>query len=131
MVDMTHKLCKFILAEDKKNKKSGKGKKDKDGKGKKGKKGKDDSDDDKKKKKKKDKDKKDKKKKDKGDGDKDYIKEALAGGKKEDDGLGSDDDAASLASEAGVDDEGALRKLSFVSVESFWFCYLTSSSCCS
>lgn len=108
MVDMTHKLCKFILAEDKKNKKAGKGKKDKDKDGKKKKKGKDDSDDDKKKKKKKDK-KKDKKSKDKEDGDKDYIKEALEGGKKDDDGLGSDDDAASLASEAGVDDEGALQ----------------------
>lgn len=113
MVDMTHKLCKFILAEKKKADKAGKGKKkDKD---KKKKKGKDDSDSDdgKKKKKKKDKDgkkkKKDKKEKEDGGDDKDYIKEALAGGKKEDDGLGSDDDAASLASEAGVDDEGALQ----------------------
>lgn len=114
MVDMTHKLCKFILAEDKKNKKAGKGKKGKDGKKKKGK---DDSDDDKKKKKKKDKDKKKDKKGKKGaedGGDKDYIKEALQGGKKDDDGLGSDDDAASLASEAGVDDEGALRTFTCV-----------------
>ena len=59
MVDMTHKLCKFILAENKKAKKSGKGKKGKDDKKKK--KGKDDSDEDDKKKKKKGKD-KDKKK---------------------------------------------------------------------
>ena len=44
-----------------------------------------------------------------GDGSKDYIKDALAGGKKEDDAFGSDDNV-SLASEAGVDDEGALRK---------------------
>jgi translation initiation factor 5 len=112
MVDMTHKLCKFILAENKKAK-AGKAKKDKDVKKKKGK---DDSDEDKKKKKK-DKDKKGKtdkdKKKDKklksGEEKDDYIKDALMGGKKEDDGLGSDDDdAASLASEAGVDDAGAL-----------------------
>ena len=124
MVDMTHKLCKFILAEDKKNKKAGKGKKDKDGKKKK--KGKEDSDDDKKKKKKKDK-KKDKKSKDKGgdDGDKDYIKEALQGGKKEDDGLGSDDDAASLASEGGVDDEGALGKYYGMSVFSLFSLHCT------
>ena len=112
MVDMTHKLCKFILAEDKKNKKAGKGKNKKDEKKKK-KSGKD-SDDEKKKDKKKKKD-KDKKKKDKaekgGEDSKDYIKDALAGGKKEDDDFGSDDDV-SLASEAGVDDEGALRKSS-------------------
>jgi len=69
MVDMSHKLCNYILAEDKKAKKAGKGKKtDKDGKKKK--KDKDGgSDDDKSAKKKKDK-KKDKKskKKDKSDG---------------------------------------------------------------
>jgi len=113
MVDMTHKLCKFILAEDKKAKKAGKGKKGKDkDKDKKKKKSKDDSDEDdgKKKKKKKDKDgKKKKKDKEKDGSDNDYIKEALAGGKKEDDGLGSDDDGVSLGSEAGVDDEGALQ----------------------
>lgn len=111
MVDMTHKLCKFILAEDKKAKKAGKAKKEKDAKKKKGK---DDSDEDKKKKKKDKKGKTDKdKKKDKklksGEEKDDYIKDALMGGKKDDDGLGSDDDdAASLASEAGVDDAGAL-----------------------
>ena len=115
MVDMTHKLCKYILAEDKKAKKAGKGKKGKDKDGKKKKKGKDGSDDDEKKKKK-DKDKKKSKKKDKKDksaengDDKGYIKDALMGGKKDDDGLDASDDEASLASEAGVDDEGALRK---------------------
>ena len=75
MVDMTHKLCKFILAEDKKDKKGSKKKKDDK---KKVKKGKGDSDEDEKKKKKdkkKDKDKKDKKKdkKDKEGDDEDYI----------------------------------------------------------
>jgi len=114
MVDMTHKLCKFILAEDKKVKKAAKGKNKKDDKKKK-KKGDADSDDEKKKKKKKDKDKKLKKeKKGKDGGDEaDYIKEALVGGKKDEDGLdlGSDDEV-SLASEAGVDDEGAFRRFS-------------------
>ena len=77
----------------------------------------DDSDDKKKDKKdKKKKDKKDKKKKDKKEkdaseknGDDDYIKEALMGGKKDDDDLlGSDEDDDSVASEAGVDDQGAM-----------------------
>ena len=88
------------------DKKSDKKKNDKDG---------SDSVDDKKSKKKgKDKDKKkdkdkDKKKDKKEDenGDKDYLKDAIFG-KKEDDGFGSDDDL-SVASEAGVDDAGALK----------------------
>ena len=114
MVDQGHKLCNYILAQDKKNKKDKKGKDKKD---KKKGKGKDDSDDEKKKKK----DKKDKKKKDKKkdkkddidlddeDDDKAYLKEAMFG-KKEDSTEIPDDDAESVASEAGVDDEGAMRK---------------------
>jgi translation initiation factor 5 len=115
MVDMNHKLVNFILAENKKGKKS-KGKKDnKDGKKKK--KSKDDSDDDKKKSKKdKKKEKKSKSKKENRseNGDEDYIKDALAGGKKDEDdifgeenGVHHDDDSASH--EAGVDDEGAIQ----------------------
>lgn len=114
MVDMGHKLCNFILAQDKKAKKEAKkgGKKDK-------KKGKDDDSDDKKKKKKdkdKKKDKKDKKKdkkskdKDGDDDDKAYLKEAMFGKKNGDIGIVSDDDNTSVASEVGVDDEGAMSK---------------------
>lgn len=116
MVDMSHKLCNYILAQDKKAKQEAKKKGKKDKKDKKsGGKG---SDDEKKKKKdkKSDKDSKDKKKDKKKDkasgtenGDKDYIKEALLG-KKADNDLESDDDATSVASEAGVDDEGARSK---------------------
>ena len=116
MVDMSHKLCNYILAQDKKAKKEAKskGKKDKDKKDKKKGKGKDDSDEDKKKKKdkKKDKDKKKKDKKDKAaeeNGDKDYLKEAMFG-KKEEEEISSDGDSNSVASEAGVDDEGARSK---------------------
>ena len=137
MVDMTHKLCKFIIAEDKKDKKGGKKKKDKDKEGKDGKKKKkgdkdsDEDEKDKKKDKKKDKDGKKKKKDKAGGDDKDYIKDALMGGKKEEDDLGSDE--ASLASEAGVDDEGALRKL-FSTVHLHIFDLLCtrkiSDSCC-
>merc|ERR1712100_354335 len=93
MVDMGHKLTNYILAQDKKAKKEAKSKGKKDKKGKKGK-GKDDSDDDK------------KKKKDK-DEDKSYLKEAMFG-KKEDDEIGVVSDEESVASEAGVDDEGAM-----------------------
>jgi translation initiation factor 5 len=83
---------------------------------KKKKKSKDDSDDSEKKAAKKDKkkDKKDKTKESSGDdSSKAYIKEALTGGKKEEDVFThisdeDDDDDASAASEAGVDDEGAL-----------------------
>lgn len=113
MVDMTHKLCKFILAEDKKAKKEAKkGKKDDKKKKKKGKDGSDEDDNKKKKKDKKDKkEKKDKKKEKKekkeANGDKDYIKDALFG-KKGGEDIPEDDDAASLDSEAGVDDAGAL-----------------------
>ena len=124
MVDMGHKLTTYILAQDKKAKKEGKkgkNKKDKEDKkkDKKDKKDKDKygSDEDKKKKKKdKKKDKKDKKK-DKKDkdtaksGGDDYIKDALFG--KEDEGddlLASADDQASVDSEAGVDDAGAMSE---------------------
>ncbi len=83
MVDMGHKLCTYILAQDKKAKKEGKGKKNK---------------------KDKKKDKKDK------EGGGDYIKDALFG-KKQDDGLdAAADDQGSVDSEAGVDDEGAMSK---------------------
>jgi translation initiation factor 5 len=83
------------------DKKKGKDKKkDKDG---------GDEDKDKKKDKKdKKKDKKEKDKKEEKNGDKDYLKEAMFG-KKEADGFGSDGDDASVASEAGVDDAGALK----------------------
>lgn len=112
MVDMGHKLCNYILAQNKKDLKEAKkaGKKDK--KGKKGKK--DDSDDDKKKSKKDKKAKKDKKKdkkeKDGGDDSPDYIKEAMFGKKEDDAAVISDGDSDSVASEAGVDDEGAMSK---------------------
>ena len=111
MVDMSHKLCTYILAQEKKRKqeekKSGKKKgekkearaveaeDDKKDKKKKKKKSKD-SDDEKKKKKKKDKKKKDKKKS------KDSDSDDLA------DGV----DDLSISSEVGVDDEGAMRKFS-------------------
>lgn len=132
MVDMSHKLCNYILAENKKAKKAGKGKDKKKDK----KKEKDGSDEDKKKVKKdrkKDKKSSKKDKKDKSEGkppeavvalmprlgythtttptgsNGDYIKEALTGGKTDDDDLlGCDDDDGSLDSEAGVDDAGAL-----------------------
>lgn len=117
MVDMGHKLCNYILAQDKKDKKDkkaakGKGKKE-DKKSKK--KSKDDSDEDKKKSKKDKKAKKDKKKDKKEnsdedeDGGKDYLKEAVFGKKEDDIGIVSDDDEDSVASEAGVDDEGAMN----------------------
>ena len=174
MVDMSHKLCNFILAENKKAKKDGKGKGKKVGQMKRcqdcfvlfafsfltvsccalqedkksKKKDKDGSDEDKKSKKK-DKDKKKSKKKDKdGDdtgkslfdmirfqrvshhcaneamvnntengGDKDYLEKAMFG-KKEEEDFGGDDDEASLASEAGVDDTGA-RKAAVEAVRKF------------
>lgn len=124
MVDMSHKLCNFILAEDKKAKKEAKskgGKKssekddDKDS-SKKKKKSKDDSDEEKKKaKKEKKKEKKSKKEKKENDGDEeeeeDYIKAALNGKSKEDPDLGGSEEDSNEdddASEAGVDDAGAL-----------------------
>lgn len=118
MVDMAHKLCTYILAQDKKAKKEAKGKdkktkKDKDEK-KKDKKTKKDGSDEDSKKKKKDKKKKDKDKKkiDKPDNveDSNHLKEAIFA--KEDGGFGDDEeeDEASLASEAGVDDAGAMSK---------------------
>lgn len=117
MVDMSHKLCTYILAQDKKAKKEAKGKdkkgkKDKDEKKKDKKAKKSGSDEDSKKKK------KDKKKK----GDKKEKKDKIPEGAshledvifaKEDDGFGDgdddDDDEASLASEAGVDDAGVMN----------------------
>lgn len=119
IVDMNHKLCTYILAQDKKAKKEAKKgdkkddkKKAKEDKKKDKKKEKEGSDEEKKKKKDKDKkaDKKDKKK-DKGEkDDKDYIKDALRG-KENGDDLGiEDDDSESVESHDGVDDEGALRK---------------------
>lgn len=119
MVDMSHKLCTYILAQDKKAKKEAKSKKskaDKEAK-KKGKgKAKDGSgsDEDGKKKKKKDSKKKDKKKKDK----KEKAEAANGSGHLEDAIFGKKSDSfedgeeASLASEPGVDDAGAMRKLS-------------------
>jgi len=116
MVDMGHKLCNYILAQDKKDKKAGKNKGKKEDKKSK-KKGKDDSDEEKKKSKKEKKDKKDKKKdKDKKskedgseEGEKDYLKEAIFG-KKDDIGVVSDDeDDDSAATEVGVDDDGAMK----------------------
>jgi translation initiation factor 5 len=118
MVDMQHKLCTYILAQDKKAKKEAKtkkGKKEKEEKKKSKPKTKEDSDEDGKKKKKKTKDKKDKKK-DKKDKKADavdgsnHLEDAIFGKKSdsfEDDG----DEEASLASEPGVDDAGAMSKL--------------------
>ena len=118
MLDMNHKLCTFILAQDKKDKKANKGNKKKDKK-KKAEKG-DSSDDEKKKKKKKEKKKKKDKKKEKKDNsdssdDSDdegegsnYLKDAMFGKKEET--LEDQVDDASLDSEGGVDDEGALGK---------------------
>lgn len=114
MVDMGHKLCNFILAQDKKEKKANKGKGKKEDK--KSKKKKDDSDDEKKKNKKDKKSKKDKKKdKDKKsktddeEGDKDYLKEAMFGKKDNELDVESDEDTESVEAEAGVDDEGAMN----------------------
>lgn len=122
MVDMSHKLCNFILAEDKKAKKEAKSKggkkadKDEDKDSKKKKKSKDDSDEEKKKAKKEKKKEKKSKKEKKENGDvegeegEDYIKAALNGSKKEDHELGSEDDSnEDDASEAGVDDADALQ----------------------
>jgi translation initiation factor 5 len=117
MVPMDHKVCNYILAQDKKAKKEAKSKDKKDKKDKKKGKGKDDSDDDKKKakkdkkkEKKSKKDKKDKSKDSDGEDDKGYLKEAIFGKKDDETGIVSDDDSTSEASEAGVDDEGAMGK---------------------
>lgn len=121
-VDMSHKLCNYILAENKKSKKDGKSskkdkEKDKEEKKKSKKKDKDGSDEDKKSKKEKKakkekKSKKDKKeKRDDENGGKDYIKEALVG-KKDNGGIPESDDDSNEDSEdteAGVDDAGALQ----------------------
>jgi translation initiation factor 5 len=123
MVDMSHKLCTYILAQDKKAKKEAKAKKgkDKDGDGKKAKKKSKDkeqasgSDEDGKKKKSKDKKKKKKEKKDKsptngGGGDGNYLEDAIFGTKGDDDFGDENGDAKSVASEGAVDDAGALCK---------------------
>ncbi len=100
MVDMEHKLCTYILAQDKKARKESK-KKDKDveleKKSKKSKKKKDKDSDDEKKKAKKDKKKKKKKKEKRSSSDEDEPEE------------GAEDDK-SIDTEAGVDDAGAMRK---------------------
>jgi translation initiation factor 5 len=102
MVNMSHKLCTYILAQDKKAKKEGKkkGKENKeeaeDKKPKKPKKKKDKDSDDEKKKSKKDKKKKDKNKK----------KDKKSSSDEDEPEGGFDDD--SEASEAGVDDVGAM-----------------------
>jgi translation initiation factor 5 len=112
MVDMSHKLCTYILAQDKKAKadakKAGK-KKDKKKDKKKG--SDDDSGDDKKKEKKdkkskdKKKEKKDKKKEKKSKEDKSYLEDAVSGGKDEDD-FGSDGEENGAAES--VDDANAM-----------------------
>jgi len=113
MVDMTHKLCTYILAQDKKAKadakKAGK-KKDKDKDKKKVKKDGDSSDDEKKKEKKekkskdKKKEKKDKKKDKKSKEEESYLEAAVA--EKDDDGWGSDDEDNGPAEH--VDDANAM-----------------------
>jgi len=108
-LDMTHKLTTFILAQDKKAKKEGKkGDKKKDKKKDKNKDEDDDHGEKDKEKKKKDKKKK-KDGKDNTEEGEDYIKNAIFS-KKEDDFFCEDaDEQESLDSEAGVDDEGALK----------------------
>eukprot|EP00557_Chaetoceros_sp_GSL56_P006779 CAMPEP_0176494582 /NCGR_PEP_ID=MMETSP0200_2-20121128/10185_1 /TAXON_ID=947934 /ORGANISM="Chaetoceros sp., Strain GSL56" /LENGTH=421 /DNA_ID=CAMNT_0017892373 /DNA_START=358 /DNA_END=1623 /DNA_ORIENTATION=- len=130
MVDMNHKLCTFILAQDKKNKKdkekakkerSKKGeddedasksekkkkkKKSKEGSDEEKKKSKDGSDEEKKDKKKKDKKKKDKKKKDKKKKDKDSVEDVT-----------DDVDELSIGSDAVGDDDA--RKLAVEGIKAF------------
>lgn len=125
MVNMQHKLCTFILAQDKKAKAEKKKAEKNDKKNKKDKKDKKHGSDEEKKKDKKDKkdkdkkkDKKDKdKKKDKKDKKKekhedekgdDYLKDAMFG--KKENGLADDMDDLSIEETAGVDDAGALGK---------------------
>jgi translation initiation factor 5 len=116
MVDMSHKLCTYILAQDKKAKKEAKSKTKKDAKdGKKKSKSKKDgsgSDEDgKKKKKDKKKDKKvkkDKKEKKSESSSGHHLEGAIFGDDNKDDF--DEDEEASLASEPGVDDAGAMRK---------------------
>lgn len=116
MVNMSHKLCTYILAQAKKAKKEAKSKdkktkKDKDKKEKKKKSDKGDSDEDKKKKKK-DKKKKDKEKKGKSSSaakereNGGHLEDAIFG--KEEDGIAEGVDDHSVDSAAGVDDAGAM-----------------------
>lgn len=136
MVDMSHKLCTFILAQDKKAKKEAKSKSKKDGKdGKKKDKKKSKSEnggsgsdeDAKKKKKDKKKDKKAKKeKKDKKSANDsssgNHLEDAIFGDENKDE-FGDDVlEEASLASEPGVDDAGAMRKSPCV--------FVMAISCC-
>lgn len=108
MVDMSHRLTNYILAEEKKAKKD-KGKTNKDEKkAKKDKNGhKEGSDEEKKKKKEKKKDKK-ANGKEKENGGKDYIKEALLG-KKDEDTFDEEDSNEDDTEEAVVDDDAALK----------------------
>lgn len=116
MVDMNHKLTNYILAQDKKAKKS-KDKKSKKDKTKDFEEGDSDDDDKKKKNKKEKKSKKEKKKVKNGcengedasdsSDDKAYLKEAMFGKKSDDTQLFG---PADVASEAGVDDEGAMSE---------------------
>ncbi len=136
MVDMSHKLCTFILAQDKKAKKEAKSKSKKDGKdGKKKDKKKSKSEnggsgsdeDAKKKKKDKKKDKKAKKeKKDKKSANDsssgNHLEDAIFGDENKDE-FGDDVlEEASLASEPGVDDAGAMWKSPCVFVMTFSCC---------
>lgn len=140
-VNMTHKLCTYILAQNKKAKKDKKDKEKKDKKDKKKKKGGSDEEKDDKKKDKKDKDKK-KDKKDKKDKDKkkekkekknkdsptkgdggDYIKDALE--TKENDLIDGMDDL-SVDSVAGVDDAGAMQ-LAVLATKKFMEAYPKAS----
>ena len=138
MLDMSHKLTTFILAQHKKSKKD-KSKKDK--KDKKEKKDDDGSPDEKKKKKKKkdkssesDEDKK-KKKKDKKKKDKDKksktksLDKAGVTSKDDTDELGDDMDDLSIASEAGVDDTGALCKYQYIYPYTYTYIYICISNC--
>ena len=109
MVDMQHKLCTYILAQDKKAKQEAKKNEKKNKKN-----GKDQVDDgEKEKKSKKDKDKKEKKKKDTNKDKKKKMKEkkkdeGLSG--KENDELADDMDDLSIEGDNGVDDAGLLGK---------------------
>mmetsp|Transcript_7289 Transcript_7289/g.9917 ORF Transcript_7289/g.9917 Transcript_7289/m.9917 type:complete len:413 (-) Transcript_7289:265-1503(-) len=118
MVDMQHKLCTYILAQDKKAKKEGKSKDKKKGdkeskeekKKSKKKEAKGDSDEDKKEKKKKSKkDKKDKdKKKSKKDKKKKGDDDSGSGGKNDEDDLAGGTEDLSIASDNEVDDANAM-----------------------
>jgi hypothetical protein len=134
---MNHKLCTYIIAQnkkakadekkkDKKKAKAGEGDKKKDKDKKEKKKDKDGSDDEKKKKKdkKKDKDKKDKKKdkKEKSSKNGGHLEDAIFGN--EEDELADGFDDLSVDSEHGVDDAGAMGK--YFSSDRLFLCVQTS-----